>query len=40
MKGSSFDDNGTLITEMFSFSSNISDKVVVCPRVVYVKGGG
>jgi hypothetical protein len=40
MKGSSFDDNGTLITENCSFSSDISDKVVVCPRVVSVKGGG
>jgi hypothetical protein len=29
MKGASFDDNGTLITENFSFSSDISDKVVV-----------
>ena len=39
MKGSSFDDNGTLITENCSFSSDISDKVV-CPRVVSAKGGG
>jgi hypothetical protein len=39
MKDSSFDDNGTLITENCSFSSDISDKVVVCPRVVSVKGG-
>jgi hypothetical protein len=28
MKGSSFDDNGTLITDNFSFSSDISDNVV------------
>jgi hypothetical protein len=40
MKGSSFDDNGTLITENCSFSSDISDKVAVCPRVVSVKGDG
>jgi hypothetical protein len=40
MKGSSFDDNGTLITDNCSFSSDISDKVVACQRVVSVKGGG
>ena len=40
IKGSSFDDNGTLITDNCSFSSDISDKVVVCQRVVSVKGGG
>ena len=38
MKGSSGDDNGTLITENCSFSSDIFDKVVVCSRVVSVKG--
>ena len=38
MKGSSVDDNGTLITENCSFSSDILDKVVFCPRVVSVKG--
>ena len=40
MKGSFFDDNGTLITDNCSFSSDISDKVVACQRVVSVKGGG
>ena len=40
MKGSFFDDNGTLITDNCTFSSDISDKVVVYQRVVSVKGGG